>query len=195
MSLCDAHLSRIATAGAAKASPAVCAWAKGAAATALLGALLAGCGDGGFRPMYASTATGQPLEEKLAAVETAPIGGRVGQRVRNELIFQNTGGGNPAPPAYRLEIAIKESLSAALVRTTGESTSSIYTLDASFTLVDIKSKQVILRGTSHARAAFDRFPSIYSNVRAREDAENRAAKDMANELKGRIAAFLSNSKV
>ena len=59
--------------------------------------LAAGCGDSGFRPLYASSSiTGTDVNAKLAKLEVAPIPGRVGQRVRNELIFQATGGGNAA---------------------------------------------------------------------------------------------------
>ena len=131
----------------------------------------------------------------MAAVDVGTIPGRIGQRVRNELIFQSTGGGGAAPPRYRLDVSIKESIAATLVKVTGEAASNVYVLDASFVLVDVKTKKVILQGASHARAGFDRFPSNYSNVRAREDAENRAANVIAEDVKSRIAAFLSNDKV
>ena len=131
----------------------------------------------------------------MASVEIAPIGGKTGQRLRNEMVFQNTGGGAPAEPAYKLTILVTESVGATLVNQTGNSASSVYNLDSKFTLIDIKSKKVLLEGTSHARATFDRNQSIYSNVRASDDAANRTAKTMAEELKGRIAAFLSNDKV
>ena len=52
---------------------------------------------------------------------------------------------------------------------------------------------MVLQGTSHARAGFERFQSIYSNVRAREDAENRAAKTIADDLKIRLATYLSGA--
>ena len=65
----------------------------------------------------------------------------------------------------------------------------------SFQLVDIKDKKVVLQGTSHARAGFERFQSIYSNVRARDDAENRAAKTIADDLKTRLATYLSRRGV
>lgn len=156
---------------------------------------LSACGDGGLRPLYGPSTVGAATSERMKQVEFAPIPGRVGQRIRNELIFQNTGGGNPAPPVYRLDIAIRESIGATLVKTSGEAASQVYNLDATFTLTDLRTRQVVLRGTSHARAGFDRFPSIYSNVRAREDAENRTAKTMADDLKSRLAAFLSNDRV
>jgi LPS-assembly lipoprotein len=78
------------------------------------------------------------------------------------------------------------------VQTTGEALSQVYNLHADFRLISISDKKVILQGQSHARAGFERFESIYSNVRAREDAENRAARTLAEELKGRIAARLSD---
>ena len=65
---------------------------------------LASCGDSGFRPLYGPTMSGAGLQERLAQVDVAPIPGRVGQRIRNELNFQNTGGGNPRPPTHRLEV-------------------------------------------------------------------------------------------
>jgi LPS-assembly lipoprotein len=157
-------------------------------------AALGGCGDGGFRPMYAAHDGDVRLDQKLAAVEVAPIGGRTGQRLRNELVFQNTGGGAPATPRYRLEIVLRESSGATLVKTTGESASAVYNLDSTFRLVDLNAKKVIFQGTSASRASFDRFNTIYSNIRAADDAADRAAKTMADEIKTRVAAFLSRNQ-
>ena len=170
-------------------------WLRTALCTLLLGTALAACGtEAGFRPLYGPTASGIGLEQSMAQVQVAPIPSRVGQRVRNELIFQNTGGGAQPPALYTLEIVISESVTSTLVQSTGEALSQIYDLNASFRLIAIKDKKVVLTGNSHARAGFQRFTSIYSNVRAREDAENRAAKTLADELKGRLAAYLSGSR-
>jgi LPS-assembly lipoprotein len=51
----------------------------------------------------------------------------------------------------------------------------------------------VLEGVSYSRAAFDRFNSIYSNVRARQEAETRAAKTVAEDLRTRISAFVSTA--
>ncbi len=157
--------------------------------------LLAGCGDSGFRPMYASSAiTGAPdVSEKLAEVEIAPIPGRVGQRLRNELIYQSTGGGLAAQPVYRLEVVIRESLTPTLVQADGNSSGSVYNLNTTFRLVRIADRSVALQGESFGRVAFQRFDSVFANVRARQDAEDRAAKTVGDELKGRLAAFLSGN--
>jgi LPS-assembly lipoprotein len=158
------------------------------AALALLALGLAGCG---LQPLYGSTASGSRLAAVMSGVEVTPVPGRVGQRVRNELIFQNTGGGNPLPPTHRLEIVLTENITSTLVNVKGEAEGQIYSIQAAFRVIDIAQKKIVFQGASHARAGFERFESIYSNVRAREDAENRVARTIADDLKTRLAAYLS----
>lgn len=158
--------------------------------------ILSGCGDGssGFRPLYGSAALGgAATQEKLATVDIAPIPGRVGQRIRNELIFQTTGGGKPAPPQYRLDIAIRESVVSTMVQINGNAGAQIYNIEASFNLIRLKDKSVIASGKSFGRAAFDRVTSIFANVEARQDAENRAADTVGEELRTRLLAILSTT--
>ncbi len=167
----------------------------GRVAVALTLISLAGCAGGdGFRPMYAPGASGEGVQARLAKVDVAPIPSRVGQRVRNELIFQKTGGGEAEKPEFRLDITIREALASTLVKNTGEALSQIYTLDANFKLVRLSDKQVVLQGASHGRAGFERFQQIYANVRAREDAENCAARTVADDIKTRLAAVLSSNR-
>jgi LPS-assembly lipoprotein len=155
--------------------------------------LLAGCAGGsGFQPLHATSAVGgSGASEKFAALDIAPIPGRVGQRIRNELIFQATGGGAPLPPEYRLDIAIRESVSSTLVKIDGNASGQVYNLDASYKLVRISDKSVVGEGRSYGRAGFERVTSIFANVRARQNAEDRAAKTVGEELRTRILAHLS----
>lgn len=145
--------------------------------------------------MYASSAIvgGPDVNEKLAQMEIAPIPGRVGQRLRNELIYQSTGGGNAQEPVYRLEVVIRESITPTLVQEDGNSSGSVYNLNTSFRLIRLTDRSVALQGESNGRIAFQRFDSVFANVRARQDAEDRAAKTVGEELKGRIAAYLSGA--
>jgi len=160
---------------------------------------LSACGNGGFRPLYAETPSGAGLQERLKELDVAPIPGRVGQRIRNDLIFQAGGGGELLPPTHRLEITITESILTTLVQKDGTSSGQVYAVQASFKLVNIKTKKVVSQGTSHGRAAFERYINTtqaqftYSNVRAREDAENRVARVIADDLKTRVAMYLSGA--
>jgi|SRR5258707_153060 LPS-assembly lipoprotein len=152
---------------------------------------LGACGDSGFRPLYGVTPSGAGLQERLSQLEVATIPGRVGQRIRNELIFQSSGGGELLPPTHRLEVAITSTVVPTLVRTDGDAAGQVITLSASFKLINIKTKQVVLTGSSFGRAGFESFQSIYSNVRARDDAEDRAARTVADDLKTRVAIYMS----
>ncbi len=152
---------------------------------------LAGCG---FQPLYGgTTAGGARLSEVMAGVEITPIPGRVGQKLRNELIFANTGGGNAAQTRFRLDIAVKESITDQLVQITGDATSQVYQLDAAFKLVDVSRNTVIFQGKAISRAPYDRFQEVFANVRARYDAENRAARTVSESIKTQVAAYLSRA--
>lgn len=155
---------------------------------------LAACGGSGFRPLYGSSQFGgNDLTDKLANVDIAPLPGRVGQRIRNELMFQTTGGKAPVSPAYRLELVMTESVTATLVSTNGDAIGSVYNIDVNFRLIRLADKSVALSGKSFSRAGFERFRSIFANVRAREEAENRAAMTIGQDVKSRLAAYLSTA--
>jgi LPS-assembly lipoprotein len=169
-------------------------WRSSALAAVLIGAVglgLAGCG---FQPLYGgSTVGGARLPELMKTVDVTPVPGRVGQKVRNELIFENTGGGYAAPTRYRLDIAIKERVTDQLVQITGDATSQVYELQATFKLINVANGQVMLQGNAMSRAPYNRFQEIFANVRARYDAENRAARTVAESIKTQLAAYMSRA--
>ena len=160
------------------------------AAVLIASATLSGCG---FRPMHASAEYGGPeVGQTLAAVEIPGIGGRVGQRVRNEIVYDiKQRGGDYEAPNYRLEIRLRDSITAIAVQQTGKATSEVYNLIASFKLYRISNNEVLLKGVSRSKASLDRFEPEFSNLRARRDAENRAAKEIAESIRTRVSAFLS----
>ncbi len=162
------------------------------AALAVLPALSA-CGNGGFRPLHADLGAGAPVAQQLEAMQIAPIPGRVGQQLRNELLFGTGSGSNGSPPRYRLDIAIREHVNSTLVRRDAEARGEVFNLNARFKVIRLEDNKTVLSGRSTSRASYERFESIYSNVRARRDAENRAAKTMANDLKSRLAAFFATA--
>jgi LPS-assembly lipoprotein len=161
---------------------------------AMLGPTLAACGNSGFKPLYGAAGIGAQADDRLAQVSVTTIPGRVGQVIRNELIFHATGGGGEVVnAAYRLDVAIRQSVTSTLVRVDGDSSSQIFNIEAKFQLIRVSDKAVVLSGMSYGRASFERNKSIFSNVRAREDAENRAAKSVGEDLKSRLSAHLAGA--
>src|SRR5680860_240852 len=154
-------------------------------AAALLAAVV-GLGGCGFQPLYgqgSTTASGAKLAEVMSAVDIKPIPGRVGQKLRNELIFSNTGGGYAVEPRYRLAIALKETLVNQLVTISGDARGQVVELTASFTLIDVANGKPIHLGSAISRAPFNRYQEIFANVRARYDAEDRAAREISKSIK------------
>jgi LPS-assembly lipoprotein len=157
-------------------------------------AAIAVSGGCGWQPLYGPTASGAQLSEVMRTVDISTVPGRVGQRVRNELIFKTTGGGEAAEQSkYRLDIAIKESLLNTLVDSTGDPKSQIYQVYTQFKLVRLADNQVVLEGHNNARAAFDKVDSVFADIRAKRDAEDRAARTVAESIRNRVAAYLSTN--
>lgn len=162
---------------------------RGLLAAAGMTTVLGGC-SGGLRPMYGTM--GGNADAKLARVSIETIPGRVGQRIRNELRFQ-AGDQRDVPPDHKLVVNIRQSLTLTLEKRDGHSSGQVLSLDARFQLVRLQDQKVVLEGTSYARAGMERNTSIYANVRAQRDAENRAARTIAFDIRTRLSAFLATT--
>ena len=149
---------------------------------------------GACRPMYGETRLGSNATHELSSIEVETIPGRVGQQIRNQLVFLFTGGNTPAIANYKLEVIYRKSVAGVLFKASDDTAGQILSIDASFTLRDITGKDVLMKSNSHARAAFDKNQSTYANVRASRNAENRAAKDIANDINTRVAAYISTHR-
>ena len=154
---------------------------------------LAGC----FRPMYASTALppGAPgLSERLAAVSIDKIEGRVGQQVRNELDFRLTGGAGSAPPRYRLAVEVVTTRTTSIVDAEdNEPRIDTVTLLGTFALYPVDAQQPVLSDKLYARKSFDRGLQRFAALRAARDAENGAAKVLADQIRTRVAMYLAEN--
>lgn len=155
---------------------------------ATVAALGSGCG---WQPLYGPTASGAHLSDVMRTVDIASVPGRVGQRVRNELIFKAQGGSGQIGSKYRLDIAIRESVMQTMATTTGSTQGQIYQLYTEFRLIRLEDNKVVLEGHSNARAAYDKNPSVFADQRARRDAEDRAATTIAEAIRTRLATYFS----
>lgn len=161
------------------------------AAAVLLAALLGGCE---FQPMYAQTplfGSGPSLRESLGNVEVASISGRIGNELRNDLIFELTGGnGNPVGAPYRLTlVANVSSLNPIIDTQSGRPVVQMISFDVSYRLHDVVKDRIVLNEHALARVSLDRSQQRFANLRAVRDAENRAAKVVAEQIRSRIASF------
>jgi LPS-assembly lipoprotein len=167
-------------------------------AVAALAALTAGC----FQPMYAEHADGTPgLREKLMGVEIPPVDkanasreARVGVDIRNALAFKLYGSATGMPPTHRLVLRFQTTRSSLMIsQATGLPTSENYGIDAQYNLMDIATNQSVMTGTTFSRVSYD-MPGSYQRFarsRALRDAEDRAAEEIAENIKTRLASYFT----
>ncbi|QPC90279.1 hypothetical protein [Mesorhizobium sp. INR15] len=151
------------------------------------------------RPLYSNaplSAGSQSANAELASIAIKPVKTRYAQQVRNNLIFGfGRGAGEPASPAYSLDLGVTELVeSAALVQVgtdQDEPTAGSVMLTSTYTLSDAKTGVVIATGKRSITSSFDRPRQEFASYRAQIDAENRAANELANALQLSIAQDLA----
>ena len=158
-----------------------------AAGLALALGLAAGCT---VRPLYGELSPAAPgaPSPRLASVHIPPVSGRVGQEVRNHLIFLFGGGqGQPAAPAWRLTLDTTVTRSVpATVSTRNinlDPTSGVIRVRAAYVLADAATGAQIASGTRSVQAPYDIPAQDFAASRAVRDAENRAARELAELLR------------
>jgi LPS-assembly lipoprotein len=167
------------------------------AGVACLGGLAGGC----FQPLYGehSLTNAPAIGPALAGVDVnqipAPSGSseaRVGVEVRNQLLFDLTGGAAPPPPTHRLAVRMSSNRMSVIVDiTSGRPDVEDYALNVNYTLTDIKTGKPVVTANTFARVSYDIPGQAQRFARARglRDAENRAAKLIADNIKARLASF------
>lgn len=162
----------------------------GFAAAGLLAALLAlaGCQ---VQPLYGTNSAGTSVA--TAAIGISPATTRVGQVVRNDLVFAfGQGSGEPANAEYTLDLTV--SSAAAGVLPTGlqnDFSAARVTATAVYKLVETATGTLVHAGTRDTIALLDYPAQGYSNVRAVRDAENRAARELAALIRADVAANIA----
>jgi LPS-assembly lipoprotein len=167
------------------------------AAVIALGALNAAC----FQPLYASKSiTGEKsVGQALAQIQiehiNAPNGtpeSRIAVEVRNNLELELNGGGGMVSPTHSLKVTFSGNRNSIITDTlTGRVLSEITGIDASFTLVDLATGKSVMSSRTFARVSSD-YPGQqqrFARVRARLDAEDRAAKVIAENIRTRLASY------
>lgn len=150
---------------------------------------LSGCG---FRPLYGAGPGGVAAEHMFAAVELDEIGGRLGPMVYHELQDQlhPTGRAADVPARYRLAVKLKEKREGRAIEPDASITRFDYRLSGSYQLVKIDGGKVVHAGAVSSSTAYNVVESQFATLSARQDAEQRAARGVSEEIRLRVAIFL-----
>ncbi len=142
-------------------------------------------------PLYSTTPSGSTLQAELAAISVLPVSDRVSQIVRNELVFVFTGGGLPAEPIYELSLAASAGGGGLSIVAPGNVASTIVRVTVRYTLVELATGSAIHTGTVSAETRFQQSNQAFANLRARSEAEERAAVAAADLARVEISSALA----
>jgi LPS-assembly lipoprotein len=149
--------------------------------------LLTGC----LHPLYAGGENGLVAED-LRAIQVTPIGQRIGHYIEDDLIFQLNGTGAHVTPRYKLDVTPYEGNNTPLVDTvTGIATASTVTTTAVYVLTSLETGKVVAHGKVFVSATYDRTSQRFSDMRAARDAEQRDARNIADQIRTQVAAALT----
>jgi LPS-assembly lipoprotein len=148
-----------------------------------------GTGTAGLSAPGAAGATARGM----AAIDILPIDGRVGQQIRNNLIFAFTGGSAAPAPLYRLDVSVQVigTQTAVVDPYTDRPEVETAGVDAAFTLTQIGTGTPAFNGKAFGRATYTRTRQRYASVRAQRDAEDRAATMVVEQIRAQLQGHFS----
>ena len=167
------------------------------AAAIVLAGLVGAC----FQPLYGERTVGggSVVRDSLAAVDIdqidAPKGtalSRIAVVTRNELVFDMQGGGGQAPPTHKLVVRLVPSRNTIIVDPiTMRNEFESFGLDANYRMVEIVSGKTVVTGSATTRVTYN-VPGQeqrFARERGLRDAETLAAKQIADQIRSRLASY------
>jgi LPS-assembly lipoprotein len=162
----------------------------------LLAALLGGC----FQPLYGTgSEPGRPaVRDALSAIDIQQIDAAANTseaplavQIRNDLLFNFTGGGYPAPPTHKLKVQINGNRAVVSIdRATALPNIETYTLRTSYSLTEIATGKVVVTGQATAPVSYDTLgQQRFARLSGMHDAERRAAKVISDNITTRLASY------
>lgn len=167
------------------------------AAVVLLGLMLSGCG---FRPLYAvpDTPNGS-MQGTLRSIYVEPVPERLGYQLRNRMIDVLDGQGEAGGARYRLKLTLTTRAEAIGVQSqttpTGVTQTAITryndTLTVNYELSDARSGAVMTKGVETGLSAYNVLTSPYATLAVQQDADRRAAEDIADRIRIALAVWFA----
>jgi LPS-assembly lipoprotein len=164
---------------------------------------VAACAGGCFQPLYADKSLdgGPSLRNALGTIDVKPIiaakgsdEARLAVELRNSLLYDFTGGGAGGRPAYILNITMSSTVADIIVDTsTTRPAIEDYGINAGYQLTEIASGKQVLSSQTFARVSYD-IPGQeqrFARMRGLRDAESRAAKVIADNIRSRLASYFA----
>jgi len=140
----------------------------------------------GFTPLYGY----QGVTKGLGAIEVVASDGRAGYLLREKLDDALARNANVLP-SHRLVYSIKEQRYARGVRVDNVANRYELNMTANWRLLDAKTGQSVRNGSTNATVTYDSADQPYASIAAQQDAQERAATEVARKIQLDLAAWLA----
>jgi len=151
--------------------------------------LLGGCG---FHPLYGGM--NGDMQETLSSIYVEPVPERIGYELRNTMIDLLDGPGTPGGASYRLKLGLTQTTQGIAPQNDATITRYNDTLTVTYELFDAAG-HVVTKGAETGLSAYNVLPSSpsanYGTLIAQQDADKRAAKDIANRIRFDLNVYFS----
>lgn len=161
----------------------------------------AGLGGCQVRPLYGSLDTtngSSSVPDELAAIEIDTISKRHAnanaiRTLYNELTFRFERGASRPPKRFQLKVlADLNEAEVGVEQLADVPAAYTMTMNSTFVLSNIATNTTMMTGKSFATASYDFSDQRFANLRAKRDAEERAAKAIAQDIQARIAGYFAS---
>ena len=149
--------------------------------------LLAGCS---YKPLYGTGSDGKGVAAALSGIAVDEQKTRAGQLVRNNLISSFGAGGGSSFILRLTPVEKNQQLSA---NSAVKLERFRYNLKVAFELIDAQSGQNLTSGSSFSNVSYDTVEQPIADLRAAENARERASREVAEDIRLRLAAFFSSA--
>ena len=158
---------------------------------ALLALSLTGCG---FHPLYGDWGPTAGTADKLQAIYVEPIPEKLGYELRNNLIDLFDASGRSSDGAYRLRVTLGTKSEGIAIQNDAAVTRYNDTLTVTYELTDKATNTVIDRGVETGLSAYNVVSSPYATLVAQQDADKRAAEDIAYRIRTDLAVYFAQAQ-
>ena len=149
----------------------------------------------GFEPLYGNREQpGDAVFNDFHQIKIATIPERSGQMLRNELLDRLNYRGEPTQPLYELKVDLSETEREVLVRQDEVATAVDLTLLAKYRLLDRKDGKELAGGAVRSIVRYNVLASPYATLNSAEDARRRAARQIAEDTRARLAIHFNSAK-
>ena len=152
--------------------------------------LLPGLAACGLHPIYAKGEQ-QKVMPTLAAIAVAPDGGSRGAFFRNYMIDELNPDGIEVPPAYDLDVTLRQQDNALAIQLDNSATRYNLILGASFTLKRRSDGQTVFSSATRRVVSYNVRSDPFATLVAEQDAQRRATREVARQIRTMLALYFS----